>query len=414
MNTDIIIVLPKVISILRDGTCTQLKKNVQEFNIYFKNIILPYKEEYDIQVKCPYGKNYGAFWRLSEYPHDVDFFDLELVIYNEYGKRLVAKKTVIELYDRKEDDAPFNMLFVGDSMTYEQKYIEQIASNLHNIVFKGSRNFFGHISHEGRGGWSYKEYFSVYKDSFGVSPFLFPEGVENYRGDIDFINHVNTNPHLDYSFAGYEKQLFAEGGIYGKEGNLFVYTNGKFILYAENSKWKFDFRKYVKRYNIEKLNAVSLLMGANDLQTVSYEESDEKITEYLNYTEMFINAIHEYDKNIDIIVNLPIIGAEQYAWGTKRNCNGSSKMYRFNIIRAGKAILDKWENSAGNHVYVSPMLLCIDPENGFPKEGKKANKYSEVLETHHSDWVHPNVSGYCQMGDAMCGLIQKLRSGFRA
>ena len=154
MDRDIIIILPKIIPVLRDGIDQPLKRNVQEFNIYFKNIILPYKEEIDIQVRCQYGKNHGTFWRLSEFPHQVDSFDFEIVIYNEYGECIASKQSVIELYDRRETDLPYNIIFVGDSMTFHQKYMEHIASNLHNIVFKGSRNLFGNLCHEGRGGWS--------------------------------------------------------------------------------------------------------------------------------------------------------------------------------------------------------------------------------------------------------------------
>lgn len=43
MNKDIIIVLPDVIPVLREGIDEPLKRNIQEFNIYFKNIIHPYK-----------------------------------------------------------------------------------------------------------------------------------------------------------------------------------------------------------------------------------------------------------------------------------------------------------------------------------------------------------------------------------
>ena len=409
MNKDIIIVLPSIIPVLRDGIEEQLKRNIQEFNIYFKNIIYPYKEEYDVQVRCSYGNNYGTFWRLCEYPRDVDSFKLEIVIFNEYGERIASKETEIVLYDRKEDDERFNMIFVGDSMTFAQTYMEQIASNLHNVAFKGSRNVFGHISHEGRGGWSYSGYFTKYKDDFGVSPFLFPKGVDNYVGDVDFINNVNDVHHTEYIYTGFEKHRFREGMIYGKEDKLYTYENGEFKIYDESPEWEFDFEKYIKRYNIGEVDAVSVLMGANDLQIVYYEESDKKISEYINNTEKLINAIHKYDENIDIIINLPIIGAEQYAWGKRLGCIGSSKMYKFNIIRACNAILNKWGNSSEKHVYIGPMLLCIDPDNGFLKESIKVNRYSESLELHQSNWVHPNEVGYRQMGDAICGTIQKLR-----
>ena len=106
---------------------------------------------------------------------------------------------------------------------------------------------------------------------------------------------------------------------------------------------------------------------------------------------------------------MPPIGAEQYAWGTQLGCKGSSKMYRFNIIKAGKAIIEKWSGKEDEGIYISPVLLCIDPEHGFSKSVYKATKYSESQETHHNNWVHPYIAGYQQIGDAMCGPIQKMR-----
>ncbi len=408
MDREILILLPRTVSILRDSEDSQLKKNIQEFNIYFKNIIHPFKEEWDIRTYSDYGMNLGNCWRLSNFPHDVDSFDFELVIYNEWGEKIASKKSVIELYDRKETDKPFNVLFFGDSMTYDNKYIERIAHNLCNVNFLGSRNFYGHISFDARGGWAFKDYFEVYKERFGVSPFLFPKGVDNYIGDADFYDKVKSKHNLDYTFAGYERHEFIEGGIYGKDGKLYTYKNGEFELYIENPEWELSFAKYVKRHGLCDLNAVSVLMGANDIKG-DYDECREYISAYIANLEKFIDSIHDYDKNIKVIVNMPIISADQYSWGQQTGNSGTRKLYDFRIKLACEEILNKWDKGGKDNVWVGPMLLCIDHENGFSKQCVKANLHSEALEYHHSNWVHPNLAGYYQMGDAICGLIQKIR-----
>lgn len=410
MKREPIIVLPPRIPVLRDSTETSLKINIQEFNIYFKNIILPYREEYDIQIRCDYGKNHGTFWRLSEFPHDIDSFDLELVIYDEYGQRVASKKTVIELYDRSACDAPYNTIFLGDSMTHAQVYMEHIASNIHNVVFKGCRNKFGHLAHEGRGGWRYSHFLTAYDNHSGTSPFLFPKGFDRYMGDVEFLTRVNDPSASEYDYSGYEKHTFQNGAIYEKGGKLYEYQDGQFLLRCENPEWELSFEKYLGRYNIGKVDCVSILLGANDMQLTSYEDSDREIGEYISNAEKMIHLIHGYDPNIAIVLNLPIIGADAYSWGTQLGCAGSSKMYRYNIIRACQALLDKWGSCEEQNIYISPMLLCVDPENGFPMAAYKVNRYSEHLETHHSNWVHPNRVGYYQMGDALCGVIQKVRS----
>lgn len=408
MNKEVLILLPNTIPILRDSNDSQLKKNIQEFNIYFKNIIHPFKEEYDVRTYCDYGMNLGNCWRLSNFPHDTDAFDFEIVIWNEYGEKVASKKSRIELYDRSETDEEHSILFFGDSMTYDNGYIQRIAANLCNLNFLGSRNFFGNIAFDARGGWSFTDYFEVNKERFGVSPFLFPKGVDDYLGDADFLTKSQSKHNLDYTFAGYEHHKFIEGGLYGKGGNVYTYKNGEFELYLQDPEWELNFEKYVKRHQLEKLNTVSILMGANDIKG-DYDTFGEFVDKYISNLERFIASIHGYNKSISVIINLPIISADQYSWGVQTGNAHTRKLYDFRIKCAAKRILEKWDNKENENVFIGPMLLCIDPENGFPKNGYKSNMHSENVEIHHSNWVHPNTSGYYQMGDAICGLIQKIR-----
>lgn len=408
MNREVIILLPEKIPVLRDSKDTQLKKNIQEFNIYFRNIIHPFSEDYDIRTYCDYGMNLGKCWRLSSFPHDIDSFDFEIVIWNEYGEKIASKKAVVELYDRSEEDSEHTILFFGDSMTYENKYIERIAHNLCNLSFAGSRNFFGNISFEARGGWSFKDYFEVNKERFGVSPFLFPKGIENYLGDADFHEKVKSKHNLDYTFAGYERHNFVEDGIYGKGGRLYTYKDGEFRIFDENPEWELSFSKYVNRNKIEGLDTVSILMGANDIKG-DYDKFGEVLDGYIANLERFINSVHEYDKAVNVIINLPIISADQYSWGIQTGNRDTRKLYDFRVKTACKRILEKWDGKEKENIYIGPMLLCLDPDNGFSKSVVKANIHSENTEVHHNNWVHPNLSGYYQMGDAICGLIQKIR-----
>ena len=100
MKKEVKIILPARIPVLRDSSETALKLNVQEFNLYFQNFIQPCRSEFDFRVNCDYGKSSGTFWQLSEFPKDVDCFDLTLNDYDEYGECVANAGTVIELYDR--------------------------------------------------------------------------------------------------------------------------------------------------------------------------------------------------------------------------------------------------------------------------------------------------------------------------
>ncbi|MCQ2385674.1 MAG: hypothetical protein MJ078_03255, partial [Clostridia bacterium] len=105
-----------------------------------------------------------------------------------------------------------------------------------------------------------------------------------------------------------------------------------------------------------------------------------------------------------VLVNLPVCGAEQYAWGLRRSGN-TAKGYRRNMLSAAKLLLERFDNRQEEGIYVSAPLLTIDPQNGFDTVTECVNAYSDVRQSHLSNWVHPSPAGYFQMGDAIAPVI---------
>ena len=53
--------------------------------------------------------------------------------------------------------------------------------------------------------------------------------------------------------------------------------------------------------------------------------------------------------------------------------------------------------------------MNLDPVFGFDKEPYKANRYADDFVMKHSNRVHPNASGYKQIGDALAAVIEVIR-----
>ena len=406
---DIIIALPADLYILRTKANQDIVRDPEEYNIYFKNIILPYREEFDIKVECEYGGNFGEFWRINEFPYDCDSFPLTIAIYDDMGCRIAEKSCVVHLVDRKET-REFSVMPIGDSMTHGTTCIGHAIGKLNNVLTRGIRCFDGHLHTEGRGGWSYHSYFNNVTICWGgVSPFLFPKDVagKDYFGDLAFESMKKSEHRPTYSYDGFPVYELEEGMIYHKEGKLYRKALKEDVLVSENPEWEVSFTKYIERFCPGHIDAVSLLMGGNDLQSVPYEKSDEVIAEYVDNTRKMIDAIWEYDPDIKIILNLPIIGAEQYAWGKKKKCISGSKQYRFNVIRAADALLKRFDGE--KNIYISATLLNLDSVFGFDKEPYRANKYCDDYVMKQSNWVHPNANGYRQMGDALAAVLEAIR-----
>lgn len=405
------ILLPDTIYIKKLQRNQRFVPTIEEYNIYFRNIIQPFNQEWDIVVNCRYGKNLGHCWRITDFADDVDEFNFEIAIYDAYGEKLASKSSKIVMVDRNEN-LRTRVMFLGDSMTHNQSYVNHVCHTLNGIETVGTRSYDGVIQHEGRGGWSYQKYFNTWSVDFGVSPFTFPKGISgaDYYGNMEFIENAMKPDGEVYQYYGYDYSDIKDGQYFTRDKKLYKKTDDGDELITENPEFEFDFAKYIERFNLEKPDIVSVLLGANDLQICPYEESDKRIAEYIRYSQKLIDNIHQFDKNIKVVVNLPVLGAEQYAWGTCLGCEATEKMYRYNIMRASGELLKKFDNRQKENIFISPMIACIDVENGFPYTLDKANKYSETSVRKQSNWVHPSESGYAQMGDALAAVIEHIRS----
>jgi len=401
------ILLPQQIALVKHSHNITIEEEYKGFSIFYENIIYPLKSEYDILVDCKYGENLGTHWYIENLPDEN--FTITLKVYNEEGILIAKKSSEILIFEKPTDCEPFNILCIGASNTRSCAYLEHINDNLSNIYFKGTRSFNQKMFHEGRGGWHAYNYLHTYRNFCGSSPFVFPKGVgaKEYYGDMEFIDIVNDKNHETYSYDGYNIPPIEEGQIYHREEKLYRYSKDGDVLVSSNPKWEYRFDKYVEKYDIGKIDAVSLLFGGNDLQVCPYEESKKYIDIFIDNLEIMINGIHEYNTDIAVIVCMPLIGAEQYAWGKSIGTKGSSKMYRFNVQRASKQILEKWENC--ENIFIAPTLLNMNPADDFSYQHYKTDVYSENTVRAHRNWVHPNRVGYRHIADAVAGVIERIR-----
>lgn len=406
---EILITLPSKVYILRPNGKQDIVRDTEEYSIYFSNIILPLKEEFDVRVECEFGANYGEFWRINTFPYDRDSFPLTIAIYDGYGCRVAEKSCTVYLIDRNKS-SEYSILPIGDSMTHNTLYMDHLVSKLKNVSTRGLRSFNGHAHCEGRGGWTYETYFNSKTICWGgTSPFVFPKNVAGklYFGDYEFEAMKLREDRPTYSYDGFPVFPLCNGMIYHKEGKLYRKEEPEDVLVEANPEWEVSFAKYMERYNPGRIDAVSLLMGGNDLQMVSYEDSPRIIAEFVDNTQKMIETIWDYDPNIQILLNLPIIGGEQYAWGKRMGCSSGSKLYRFNVIKAAYALLERFDKM--ENVHISGTLLNLDPVHGYDKEPFRANKYCDDYVMKHGNWVHPNANGYKQMGDALAAVVEAIR-----
>ena len=399
------IILPDTLYILREKTKQDIAPQREEYNIYYKNILFPYSEDFDVKIDCAYGKNLGHCWRLDTFGEE-SIFPLRIRIYL-YAELLADKTVNVHLTELTEKKA--SLLCIGDSMTRGEEYVFQAAWKSENTDTVGTRQL-RYASHEGRGGWRIQFYLENYwKDNSDVSPFLFPKNVaaKDYYGSYEFWQRVQETPNSYYT-AGFTYQPIEEGMYTMKDGALCKFENGEFTIVDENPEFEFNFEKYLEKNNFVRPDIVTFLFGANELQMTAYEDSEADIAAMIARYETIIGYIKK--DNTKIVIKLPVCGADQYCWGTGCGCRGTVKQYDYNIKMLSKAIIEKYGNREDEGFFVCPMLAVCDPENGFTSSVTIDSLYTEHQSRHLNNWVHPSGNvGYKQMGDALAGVVCRIK-----
>ena len=142
-----------------------------------------------------------------------------------------------------------------------------------------------------------------------TSPFLFPKGVsgKEYFGDLGYHRDIADALHDPYQFDGFEVELPKDGQIVTDKNEAFRFEHGKMTQLEKNVLWEFSFSKYIERQGLTDLNAVTILMGANDLQICPYEESDKRIAKFMDNMGRFVQSVREYSAALPIVINLPVL-----------------------------------------------------------------------------------------------------------
>lgn len=392
-----------------------LQDDRYETSIYFRNVVKG--ESKNISIQSDLGKQDDDKWTLNvdkdlktgSYPITIEVDDQQ-----SEGTKSISSNIKVVSMDNKNK---VNLLSIGDSMTRPNTYSKRVQEILTNVQTVGTRTYDNGVTNgEGRGGWTINDYMTKFGTEFGGdSPFLFPVGIEasHYLGNVSFWKDVCYDNKKGYEFEGFQKIasgwtgdncLYDENGYpinpskndvvvdpNKPEGNRLLQYNGKkWRVMEEQPQYEFNFSKYMEKnkiaYTDQDPNVVTLLLGANDFQITS---NIAEAPSFIRNVNTFIDSVKEYNSEIKLVVNLPIVGNTQEVW-EEQGIKSTADQYRENMQMLGQELIDQFDGRELEGIYVSATNAVVGLEN-------------------MQDWVHPNEKGYEQMGDSLAAIVQAIR-----
>ena len=319
---EVFVSIPKVIHIVVGN----------EFKMYYKNVLS--RNDCKLWIGSTSGitaRHYSEY--LSITASEAITKNISWKVYDNTFSVLASGTVQVVAIDNKVKTA--KALVIGDSTVTQsnaisQKLLDCFSASGGNLTLLGTRGSAPAL-HEGRAGWSAKDYCTKASDSSYTNPF---------------------------------------------------YNNG------------FDFSHYMTQQGYGEVDVVVIQLGINDIFSMTYENFTA--TTALNYIQQMVDSVIAYNNNIKIVINLLSVPNGN---GTSfTDTYGTSQIDFINLvnsIRMSKALIDKFADNL--YVTISPNNCVLDSKTDI------------------NDGVHPNLTGYAKLGQAIYetinGILEESENG---
>ncbi len=404
-----------------------------EINIYFDNIIfsnLPI-ELLDIDIICNKGRQYDKFWRIT--PQAADEGSTLFRIEINFAGKLIASKTSELIINGKSKGSgqSIRVLCIGDSTTAGGQYINIINSDYQflespSMTFLGTRGT-AKNKHEGRGGWKFSQYAgdggqSTHQfnlngiDEAPSNGSVYTNGVSEFT--ITEINLTEGKGYIAGRRSNGTESPSPNGNltkISGAGAGSIPYTNSE--ITAANPFWnlktrRLDFKKYMieHAFTMTSDDLITIHLGINDIFNDVTEVKLESIkADIIKMTAEFRAVVPRI--NIGLCLTIPP-SISQDAFAVNYASGQTLKRYMENYKQLINFLLSNYdtEEMRASRLYCIGFNHCIDRINNFQKTTMKANARSTKNIDTWANGVHPDNTGYYQMGDALYVFIKSLVS----
>lgn len=372
--------LPEIIYAVPDIEC----------NIYFENVLdtAVYKN-YACEVRCERGTQGEHRWFWTPDKTDAgSVFDLELSVFNDYGKMLSCSCKIVVAAEAAEPERKFTLSLLADSgvgcrypdhilqVMQEQGFVNYIPVGSHSGAGKMAEP--GEAMHDGYGGFSWKCFLNRWLYSVEELPEVQNEAEAEQMRALGVVDTPKSN-------------------AYRLRSPLLKLVEGK--VTADLPGW------------LQKINGgnapdyIVIQLGGNDIFMPRPEELDEKIVQVMENASKLLAELRKLAPRARIGVTTCPLGCGQDGFGKNYDCMQSRFQYRRNAHRYNREITELVRNLGDEGITIIPLHQAIDPVDSYVTIETKAHARSSRNVIRFNNGLHPTREGGFQLGDAIASWL---------
>lgn len=408
------------------------------FQLYYRGIIeAPNPYCYSIVAVCEKGRNFPRYFEFC--PEQEGKHQLTISIYDAGQNLLGTATTILNVVMPKKEQKETNILCIGDSLTQEGFWVEELNRRLtksdgnpcglgmKNINFVGNCKK-GEVGYEAFGGWTWERYMSDKEGAIWIkAPNNLTEKDQHslWQDENEAIWQIETlqtdylklNRYKDHCSPRLQKGILTH---YKNATNInpiefFSSFDEKITPFYDAQSKRIDFKKYVDKLNIEKLDYIYILLGGNGLLRPSAINNSRhdycKIV--IEEVKRMVDKIKSDLPNIKIkIMSNPLLsvyGGMGSSYGAELPFTNAYDIthYVMELNLAYKGLAE----SKGYNEFLEYINLPsqFDSEYNYPFIEKPVNSRSKITERIDTNGGHPTVDGYMQIADVVYrNLVKEL------
>jgi len=325
----------------------------REFNLFFNSFIPNYGNKVRASVACSTGKSSERSFIYK--PTTVESSSMVISVKDLNDTEIESKTITLHGVSKTAGSGTKQLLFIGDSTT---------DSYLTDYLGTGRQKY-----------EMLKEFKTLVTTDGGFTPLFL-----GLQGDAI----VKHEAHSGYAIENFISNDISYPNPFwdGTKVNIQNYMSTNSFFSGSNN-----------------IDCYFIQLGINDLKSglapiAGYNKLKILVDDLLHPT-------YGYPSASIIISQTPYVCGDRTGWGEHFLAGFDYDTFVVNMIEYAKLIKENFENNISYpNVYISPNMLFVDREYGYPRTLQSASLRSSTQIYKYTDSVHPDTSGYLQAADS--------------